>query len=333
MSRIDTFCPSCWVSVQAEVQEREEVISVKGVDISVTSQIAVCPDCGAGIGDLRLEEENLQRAYDQYRREKGLIFPQEIRDLREKYGISQKSLGLLLGIGEASIVRYESGCLPSPSNNEILKNACNDKYFRNAFSKNGSRIPEFQQKNVLRAQQKEHNESIEYYVLSCDATTGYRLFDENRLVQCISLLSKKIEQNHVTRILKGLFLADFLNFEKTNVSITGLQYAALPLGPVPDGYKNILSMLAGGNRISISETAFGQKIEAQDAGVVFDQGVLDTIDLVARYINSFPSTSDLSENTHSLMIWRQRETGQKIIYQAFNGVKELIEARLGESVQ
>ena len=329
MNTIDTFCPECWKPVCAQVQEKAEKLFVKGIEVETVSQVAVCPLCGAAIGDSRLEDGNLQRAYDEYRKREGVISPQQIKGLREKYGISQKSLGLLLGIGVASIVRYEDGSLPSASNNELLMNALNTSYFRDAFERKGPLLPKAQQENVKAALDRGDQAGFDYFVLRLDATTGYRAFDEDRLVQCLFLLSKKIKQNYVTAMLKGLFLADFMCFEKTGESITGLQYAALPMGPVPDGYKNILRMLASKDRITIKDTDFGQKIEAQDTAIEFDQDVSDIVDLAARYINSFQNTNELSEETHSLMIWRECKTGHIMEYQDSEEVYDLVTARVG----
>ncbi len=37
-----------------------------------------------------------------------------------------------------------------------------------------------------------------------------------------------------------MFYADFLCYKESCKSITGLEYAKLPLGPVPDGFENII---------------------------------------------------------------------------------------------
>jgi putative zinc finger/helix-turn-helix YgiT family protein len=39
----------------------------------------------------------------------GLLFPEKIRDIREQFGLSQKQLADLLGIGEATVCRWETG--------------------------------------------------------------------------------------------------------------------------------------------------------------------------------------------------------------------------------
>ena len=56
-----------------------------------------------------------------------------VRAVRERYGISQRSLGILLGISEPSIVRYEGGKEPSPSNARLLELAESPAYMRRCF--------------------------------------------------------------------------------------------------------------------------------------------------------------------------------------------------------
>lgn len=43
------------------------------------------------------------------------LTPQDIKDIRAKYGLSQRSFARLLGLGEASLARYEKGQKPSLS--------------------------------------------------------------------------------------------------------------------------------------------------------------------------------------------------------------------------
>lgn len=53
------------------------------------------------------------------------LTPQDIKDIRAKYGLSQRSFARLLGLGEASLARYEKGQKPSRANaNLTVPPAC-----------------------------------------------------------------------------------------------------------------------------------------------------------------------------------------------------------------
>jgi putative zinc finger/helix-turn-helix YgiT family protein len=70
-----------------------------------------------------------------FRRAAGLLAPEEIRQGREKLGLTQKQFANLLGVGEATVSRWETGaqiqqcamdrflrvCLASPAAVKLLR--------------------------------------------------------------------------------------------------------------------------------------------------------------------------------------------------------------------
>ncbi len=62
--------------------------------------------------------------------------PQEIKRIRGKYGLSQQAFARLLGLGEASVARYENGQKPTKANANLIRAAdypifmldCLDRY-------------------------------------------------------------------------------------------------------------------------------------------------------------------------------------------------------------
>lgn len=53
-----------------------------------------------------------------------------------------------------------------------------------------------------------------------------------------------------TKLLKEMFYADFLYYKNTGASITGLEYAKINLGPVPDDYEKIINECTENNLIT-----------------------------------------------------------------------------------
>ena len=74
---------------------------------------------------------------------------QDIKDIRNSYGLSQKSFALVLGIGPASIVRYEQGVVPSKANANLIRAARNPQFMAECLEQDGDLIPE---KQRIRAQ-------------------------------------------------------------------------------------------------------------------------------------------------------------------------------------
>jgi putative zinc finger/helix-turn-helix YgiT family protein len=89
-----------------------------------------CANCGA----ISIDDEADRQISAAFRREAGLLAPEDIRLGREKLGLTQKQFANLLGIGESTVSRWETGaqiqqramdrflrvCLSSPAAVELL---------------------------------------------------------------------------------------------------------------------------------------------------------------------------------------------------------------------
>ncbi|MBQ9043343.1 MAG: helix-turn-helix domain-containing protein [Eggerthellaceae bacterium] len=69
---------------------------------------------------------------------------EEIREIRQQYGLSQKSFALLLGIGPASMVRYEQGSKPSKANANLIRAARHPQFMQECLERDGALLPEAQ---------------------------------------------------------------------------------------------------------------------------------------------------------------------------------------------
>lgn len=96
------------------------------------------------------------------------ISAQEIKDIRNRYGLSQKSFALLLGIGPASIVRYEQGAIPSKANANLIRAARNPQFMAECLEADGGSIPKTQR---IRAQ------SVVYDYISLDPEEDERMHE------------------------------------------------------------------------------------------------------------------------------------------------------------
>ena len=91
-----------------------------------------CENCHA----ISIDDEADRQISAAFRREAKLLSPEEIRQGREKLGLTQKQFANLLGVGEATVSRWETGaqiqqramdrflrvCLGSPAAVELLLN-------------------------------------------------------------------------------------------------------------------------------------------------------------------------------------------------------------------
>lgn len=76
------------------------------------------------------------------------ITPETIKEIRGKYGLSQQSFAKLLGIGEASMVRYENGQEPSKANANLIRAASSAQFMRNCIQRDGDLIPPAQRERA-----------------------------------------------------------------------------------------------------------------------------------------------------------------------------------------
>ncbi len=91
-----------------------------------------CTNCQA----ISIDDEADQQISAAFRHEAHLLAPEEIRQGRERLGLTQKQFANLLGVGEATVSRWETGaqiqqramdrflrlCLASPAAVELLRN-------------------------------------------------------------------------------------------------------------------------------------------------------------------------------------------------------------------
>lgn len=92
------------------------------------------PQCG-NCKAISIDDEADQQISAAFRREARLLAPEEIRQGRETLGLTQKQFANLLGVGEATVSRWETGaqiqqramdrflrvCLASPAAVELLR--------------------------------------------------------------------------------------------------------------------------------------------------------------------------------------------------------------------
>lgn len=113
-------CPICEKKRNLVYGKRTDVVKVRGEIIPVKVNVYHCADGDHYFYDLKDEEDKYQTAYREYRTRKGLLQPETIKQLREKYGLSQRAFARFLGWGTITIQRYETGALQDTVHNDLL---------------------------------------------------------------------------------------------------------------------------------------------------------------------------------------------------------------------
>jgi hypothetical protein len=130
-----------------------------------------------------------------------------------------------------------------------------------------------------------------------------------------------------TKLFKLLFYSDFINYKKFKSSITGLEYAHLPRGPVPDNYLMVLGTILKNSPSLILQTKILGKREGE---VIFcnstpDLSIFSELELgIIKKINSqfkYFTSADLTDSSHQEAGYKETSTGQLIPYSYAEEIK------------
>ena len=93
---------------------------IKGETFIVNAMALACGECGHVALEGRDAAEYMRLLADAYRRAHGLLTSDEIRSLRRDLGMTQRQFACALGVGVASIKRWEVGMVQDPGSNAMI---------------------------------------------------------------------------------------------------------------------------------------------------------------------------------------------------------------------
>jgi uncharacterized phage-associated protein len=92
---------------------------------------------------------------------------------------------------------------------------------------------------------------------AADEQTGFRKPNLKKFTEMVVYFTMEAQpQLWKTKINKMLFYADFLNFKKAAVSISGCRYRAIDMGPVPNNFNSLFDYIAENDHIDIDAIPF-----------------------------------------------------------------------------
>jgi len=242
------FCPNCEKESQLLLVRKPEEFNIRGEVIFVEVEYYQCLECGEEFEVLKSDFDPYEIAYKEYRTRKGLLQPQEIREFRVKHGLTQKEFSGLIGLGIATVNRYENGALQTEAHDRVMKLAMDPGYFMNLITKSQGVLEDTKKQKIINHLAEETEVSwLEvtkgiYGSYNADVFSGYKRFELEKFFEAIKYFCSR-ERVFKTKLMKLLFYADFDHFKKYAVSITGTRYARLPYGPVPDQFERWLVAL------------------------------------------------------------------------------------------
>lgn len=290
-----------------------------------------CVDTGEYFTTDELDRINITQVHNRYREKHNIPFPDQIRAVREKYGLSAAKMSEILGFGVNTYRNYESGEVPQASNGKLIKLAANPKEFRRLVEisdvfteKELKKILE--KVDLLIEQEKDSDEQLIKKLLSYEnqspnVYTGYREMKMQKLLFMIIHFAETVKP-FKTRLNKLLFYSDFLNYKKTGFSISGCNYKAIELGPVPNGYDTLFEYFNRNQMIHIHYEIFPDRENDGEQFLpnpdrsfdseLFDEIELQCLQFVTDYFKEM-KTEELIEMSHKEKAWENREGEKELI--------------------
>jgi DNA-binding transcriptional regulator YiaG len=311
---------------------KEDAIVFRKEEFPILYHYYLCEDSGEEFTDGALDNLNVIQAYNQYRNRYNLPFPDEIKAIREQYEVSATKMAEILGFGVNVYRQYESGEVPNLSNARLIQLIKDPTEFKKLVLASNVLVG-----NVLEKVIKKVDDLVSYqsdpdavwlpkYLMTglkdgrASIFTGYRTPNLNRLLEMIVYFTKECRP-WKTKLNKLLFYTDFGHYRKTGFSISGAEYIAIQMGPVPLNFSSIFEYAGMRDDVDIVYQEF------QNGGIgesfkphpnrsfndsLFGEAELQTLkEIVGRFKDM--STADIINLSHEEAAWSENFNEKKKI--------------------
>ncbi len=266
-----------------------------------------------------LDELNQAQVHNQYRSKYGIPFVDEIKMIREQYGLSAAKMSEILGLGPNVYRNYENGEMPSITTGRLIQLAKDPEEFRKLIELSSN---ELEEQEIERINKKVTSKLTGWDILDSlmeerlfgtripGNYNGYRIPSLEKIGMMAKFFAQKLEP-FKTKMNKLLFYADFFHYSKTGYSITGMTYVAITHGPVPKNYGGIYDRLFDAGYVDIEEVEFddygGEKLLNHDGDPdmeIFSDTERQAIEAVEKKLGRL-RTSNIVDISHDEAAWKQ----------------------------
>jgi putative zinc finger/helix-turn-helix YgiT family protein len=264
-------CPQC--GEQALSVEVEKKVVFKGADLNYSAHLHRCAGCGLELASVEDAADMQDRLTDAYRRKVGLLDGEQIRGLRRKKGLSQQALADALEIGIASVKRWENGVIQSRAMDNLLRTLLEER--------------------------------------PCNEHTGNRDFSIPRIRLVLDTFQRCLDRPLLKKNDKMLYAAKYLWYADMTArrdlgrGITGATYAALPMGPQLNNYRDLVDEILKADSASAEPLSAGEKA------------------VIAAVAKTFPTNKAVYDAAHREPLWRDCPTGALIPYTRADSLSEM----------
>ena len=320
------YCPFCDKEHNITMKETYSECYIKNEKIEYIEINYYCDNYDEEFADGKLIDQNLQRARDQYRIKHKLLTSFQIKELREKYKLSQSDLSLILGWGEITITRYETKEIQNENYDIVLRSLIDNPYkLYDYFLINKDKFSNKKQLTIVKKifsvapNIEETNKYIEeslnkkHFAIK-EIDRGKQEIKFDRILAVIKALLDRGIELYKTKLAKLLWYIDIINYKENKQSITGLAYYHMNYGACPLG----LDLILDSKSITIEEIEDNEYVKYLIKNVMIDYKLSDdelkTIDIVVNKFYSFTS-KDIVKYMHKEKAYLETKTNEFISFE------------------
>lgn len=147
----------------ATLVEEKATTTYRGEEFEYTRRYYRCDETGITFTDAETDGWGLEQVYSQYREKYGIPAPEEIKAIREQYGLSATTMSKILGIGDNQYGLYENGEMPTKNIGRMIA-TIKDKNIFSMYVEMAKN--QFKEKDYNRIREKVENvkEQGSYYI-------------------------------------------------------------------------------------------------------------------------------------------------------------------------
>lgn len=322
------YCDVCDKEVDYKIIKKKETYNVLGEAIEVTADVLVCAECGEELFSDELDNQTLLNAYNEYRIRHKLMKADEIREVRERYGLSQRSFARLLNWSDKTIRRYENGSIQDKVHNSLLMFLKEPENMRTYLRENEITLNEKELAKLndivdrLISNGEKTSEKQSFKLMFSNEPTienGFKVFDYDKLCAMVLFFANKSNNLLKTKLLKLINYSDMLFYKENGISISGNKYVHLPYGPVMQNH-DLLFYAMEVDHIAHIDIDFNMGYEMHHVvpEQEYTEGVLseDELDILNKVYEKFKNfgSADISDYSHKEKGYMETVQGEIISY-------------------
>jgi len=262
---------------------------IKGETLEVIAACMVCKHCQTPLMNTNQMSALRHASADKYRENHNLLTSSQITTYREELGMSQSAFARYLGVGEASIKRWETYFIQDTSQDELIRLKCDEATAEMNFL------------NV-------HWKKDEPNIYSGNIKFNLQLFKN------VALYLVEHTKESILFLNKLHFYIDFYHFSKYGVSLTGARYTPLKLGPCPDQYSPIYGALVRAGCLKKMSNHSYEVLIASDLDL-FEDREKETLEFILQLYQTL-GPQIILKTSHDEEAYKKTDEGSFISYES-----------------